>query len=65
MHCANGSNRSVTVVVALLMMIENLSLKESMEEVRRCRPSARPLKDNWKELENFEKSLFSKDHVNA
>ena len=64
-HCANGSNRSVTVVVALLMMIENLSLKESMEEVRRCRPSARPLKDNWKELENFEKRLFSKDNVNA
>jgi protein-tyrosine phosphatase len=59
-HCANGSNRSVTIVIALLMLIEQLSLKESMEEVRKCRPSARPLKDNWKELEKLENSLQSR-----
>ena len=56
-HCANGSNRSVTVVVAVLMLLEGLNLAEAMQHVRACRPSARPLKDNWRELEHLEREL--------
>lgn len=57
-HCANGSNRSATVTIALLMLLENLTLAQAFEEVKSKRPSINPLKDNRLELVRFERKRF-------
>jgi len=50
-------NRSVTVIVAVKMLLDNLTLKESFEEVKRRRPQASPFNDNRLELLKFEKKI--------
>jgi len=57
-HCAAGMNRSVTVAVALKMLLDNVPLKESFEEVKRKRPQAAPFQDNRQELLKFEKKIY-------
>lgn len=62
-HCANGSNRSATVAVALLMMMEDRTLEDAMREIKALRPSARPLKDNWEELKKLDAKLVARRGV--
>ena len=56
-HCANGSNRSPTIVVAYLMVAMELSLKDAYATVMSRRPHIMILKDNRAELRKFEKEL--------
>lgn len=57
LHCAHGCNRSVTVCVALLMMIEGLSLRRAIKHVYNRRSVAWIEPDNIQELIKFEKQL--------
>ena len=57
-HCANGSNRSATVVLALLMQMTGRSLRDSWLALLADRPNVFPLKDNQRELIAFEQRLF-------
>ncbi|EGD76956.1 hypothetical protein PTSG_07297 [Salpingoeca rosetta] len=56
-HCAAGCNRSVTVCVALLMMLENMTLREAFAHVKKQRPGVWPMKDNRQQLLAFERKL--------
>ncbi|XP_072018158.1 dual specificity protein phosphatase 9-like [Amphiura filiformis] len=70
-HCANGSNRSATVVIALLMMLPltytegrllsetetGMSLKEAYDHVKIRHAATAPLRDNRAQLILFEKDL--------
>ena len=56
-HCANGSNRSPTVVIALLMMLRGWSLATALTHVQ-CRRPVQPLADNRRELLAFELRRF-------
>lgn len=47
-HCRAGQNRSVTTVVALLMMSKGWSLKRSYLTVKQYRPWIAPFDDNRK-----------------
>ena|SRR3990167_5110233 len=62
-HCAHGANRSATVVIALLMQLENLTLREAWIQVRRRRRFVSPLKDNQQELAKFEIQLHGKNSL--
>jgi protein-tyrosine phosphatase len=53
-HCANGSNRSATVLVALLMQIQQWSLRQAWLAILTDRPNVYPLKDNQLQLLAFE-----------
>ena len=55
-HCANGSNRSPTVAVALLMQLHNWPLATAYAHVA-SRRSVQPLADNRRELLRFELEL--------
>ncbi|CAK0826969.1 unnamed protein product [Prorocentrum cordatum] len=57
-HCANGSNRSVTVACAVLMALRNLRLNDAWEVIKARRPQALPLQDNQQQLLEFDKKLF-------
>ena len=52
-HCANGSNRSATIVIALVMMLKDLPLSNAWMSVCKER-KVLPLKDNRKELLAYE-----------
>mmetsp|Transcript_13776 Transcript_13776/g.16401 ORF Transcript_13776/g.16401 Transcript_13776/m.16401 type:complete len:180 (+) Transcript_13776:17-556(+) len=54
-HCANGSNRSSTITIALFMTLFNMTLKESFCHIKNKHSSTNPLKDNRIELMNWEK----------
>ena len=54
-HCANGSNRSPTIAVALLMMLNEWPLCTAYEHVA-SRRQINPLADNQRQLLAFEKS---------
>lgn len=60
-HCANGSNRSCTVMIAMMMMLHKLTLKEAYQYVKAKRPSCVPLKDNRAELIKFEAKRYHGD----
>jgi len=55
-HCANGSNRSVTVTLALLMIIDGRDLQTSWNTVQGRRKNAMPLRDNRHALLEFERN---------
>jgi len=57
-HCANGSNRSPSVAIALLMMLFDWSLATAWEHVA-CRRTIQPLADNRRELLVFERTRRS------
>ena len=57
-HCANGSNRSSTVVIALLMILQGLDLKTAFDTVKRAHQKTAPLMDNRKQLMDFERRLY-------
>jgi predicted protein tyrosine phosphatase len=52
-HCANGSNRSPTMVVGYMMRSRGLSLESALRWVLRRRPHIQPLPDNLAELNTF------------
>eukprot|EP00040_Diaphanoeca_grandis_P041820 m.263570 g.263570 ORF g.263570 m.263570 type:complete len:185 (-) comp51036_c0_seq1:294-848(-) len=52
-HCANGSNRSATVVTAMIMKLYSISLKQSYAIVKKYHPASNPLPDNRKEIFNY------------
>ena len=64
-HCAAGVNRSVTVVIAMLMLLDKLTLKEAWAIVRSKRKSACPLSDNIRELIKFEEKLYQTTTLTA
>jgi hypothetical protein len=57
-HCMQGQNRSVSVVLAYLMTCENMSLKEAICHIRSAGRSCCPFRDNIEELIRYETSLF-------
>ena len=57
-HCANGSNRSSTVVIALLMILQGLDLKNAFNTVKNAHQKTAPFMDNRKQLMDFERRLF-------
>lgn len=64
-HCYAGMNRSVTVVIASLMINEKMTLKEAWETVKAQRTMACPFADNREELIRFEKQLTGKNTMTA
>ncbi|CAA2994697.1 dual specificity phosphatase 1-like [Olea europaea subsp. europaea] len=56
-HCFAGRSRSVTIVVAYLMMKNGMNLSEALEHVKRKRPVASPNSGFISQLQNFERSL--------
>jgi tRNA threonylcarbamoyladenosine modification (KEOPS) complex Pcc1 subunit len=56
-HCFAGMNRSPTIVTAILMYFEKLSLKEAFECVAKKRPCVDILEDNRNQLIHFEEEL--------
>ncbi|CAA2997936.1 dual specificity phosphatase 1-like [Olea europaea subsp. europaea] len=56
-HCFAGRSRSVTIVVAYLMMKNGISLSEALEHVKRKRPVVSPNSGFISQLENLERSL--------
>mmetsp|Transcript_20935 Transcript_20935/g.31163 ORF Transcript_20935/g.31163 Transcript_20935/m.31163 type:complete len:207 (+) Transcript_20935:2-622(+) len=59
-HCAAGQNRSPTIVIAAIMTIHKISLKEAYVYVRTRRPGICPFRDNRAELIKYEKQLYGK-----
>jgi protein-tyrosine phosphatase len=49
-HCANGSNRSAAVTIAIVMETEKESLLEAFKRVKLAHPPTNPLRDNIREL---------------
>jgi len=60
-HCANGSNRSATLTIATVMILERTSLSDAYKRVKVAHPKTMPLKDNIQELLKFELKFFGKD----
>ena len=56
-HCANGSNRSATVAIAVLMSLRGWSLAQAWALVHSRRAQAAPLADNRTQLLQFEQSM--------
>jgi len=61
-HCYHGMNRSVTVTIALVMMLEGITLKNSLFQVNNVRSTSIDW-DNVVELINFEKKIRKKTSV--
>ena len=53
-HCANGSNRSATVAMAVLMIVEGVTLCVAWEKVCTRHKQSAPLTDNRLQLLLFE-----------
>ena len=64
-HCANGSNRSPTVVVALMMALKRMTLSQAWDHVKSRRRAMRPLKDNVNELVSWEIEQFGQSSASA
>ena len=62
-HCANGSNRSVTVVLALLLLLDGCSLRTAWQTVKSRRNCAMPLRDNRVALVEFEKEVCGRSSM--
>lgn len=55
-HCQGGINRSPTVVLAYLVLQENMSLKQAWELLKACYPRASPHELYWKQLRELEEA---------
>lgn len=53
-HCANGSNRSATVAIAVLMQLEGMTLREAFDLTRERHRATAPLRKESAELVKFE-----------
>lgn len=57
-HCFAGQNRSVTITIAALMLMNKENLLDTYKYVRSKRPRACPFLDNRVQLLEFEKTLY-------
>ncbi|XP_070685637.1 dual specificity protein phosphatase 14 isoform X2 [Pempheris klunzingeri] len=62
-HCTAGRSRSPTLVMAYLMRSEGLSLRRAHELVLEQRPFVRPNAGFWRQLMDYERTLFSQTSV--
>lgn len=62
-HCFAGQNRSVTIVIAALMLINGENLANTYQFVRSKRPRACPFRDNRMQLLEFEKTLYKENSM--
>jgi protein-tyrosine phosphatase len=53
-HCANGSNRSATVVIAIFVSVFDFTLLEAYQHIKLKHKAAHPLKDNRTQLMEWE-----------
>ncbi|XP_030599622.1 dual specificity protein phosphatase 14 [Archocentrus centrarchus] len=58
-HCTAGRSRSPALIMAYLMRSEGLSLRRAHELVLDRRPFIRPNAGFWRQLMDYERSLFS------
>ncbi|KAM9318946.1 dual specificity protein phosphatase 14 [Pholidichthys leucotaenia] len=62
-HCTAGRSRSPSLIMAYLMRSEGLSLRRAHELVLERRPSIRPNSGFWRQLMDYERSLFGRTTV--
>ncbi|KAG7225940.1 hypothetical protein INR49_018541 [Caranx melampygus] len=60
-HCTAGRSRSPALVMAYLMRFQGLSLRQAYEQVLEQRPFIRPNAGFWRQLIDYEKTLFSRN----
>ncbi|XP_022077719.1 dual specificity protein phosphatase 14 isoform X2 [Acanthochromis polyacanthus] len=57
-HCTAGRSRSPALILAYLMRFEGLNLRQAHELVLEQRPFIRPNTGFWRQLMDYERSLF-------
>ena len=62
-HCVAGISRSATMVLVYLMKYQSLTLKEAHALVKSRRPFIRPNLGFWRQLVEYEYSLFGKNSI--
>lgn len=62
-HCTAGRSRSPALIMAYLMRFEGLSLRRAHELVLEQRPFIRPNAGFWRQLMDYERTLFSRNTV--
>ncbi|XP_039987068.1 dual specificity protein phosphatase 14 [Xiphias gladius] len=62
-HCTAGRSRSPALIMAYLMRFEGLSLRQAYEQVLEQRPFIRPNAGFWRQLMDYERSLFGRNTV--
>ncbi|KAK5868141.1 hypothetical protein PBY51_009181 [Eleginops maclovinus] len=62
-HCSAGRSRSPALIIAYLMRFEGLSLRRAHEAVLEQRPFIRPNAGFWRQLMEYERTLFGKNTV--
>uniref|UniRef100_A0A3B4TPN3 Uncharacterized protein n=1 Tax=Seriola dumerili TaxID=41447 RepID=A0A3B4TPN3_SERDU len=62
-HCTAGRSRSPALIMAYLMRFEGLSLRQAHEQVLEQRPFIRPNAGFWRQLMDYERTLFSRNTV--
>ncbi|TKS80503.1 Dual specificity protein phosphatase 14 [Collichthys lucidus] len=62
-HCTAGRSRSPALIMAYLMRFEGLSLRRAHEAVLEQRPFIRPNAGFWRQLMDYERTLFNRTTV--
>ncbi|XP_030250517.1 dual specificity protein phosphatase 14 isoform X2 [Sparus aurata] len=62
-HCSAGRSRSPALIMAYLMRFSGLSLRRAHEVVLEQRPFIRPNAGFWRQLMDYERTLFSRNTV--
>ncbi|XP_026233573.1 dual specificity protein phosphatase 14 isoform X2 [Anabas testudineus] len=62
-HCTAGRSRSPALIMAYLMRFQGLSLRQAHEVLLQNRPFIRPNAGFWRQLIDYEKTLFSGNTV--
>ncbi|XP_042372094.1 dual specificity protein phosphatase 14 [Plectropomus leopardus] len=62
-HCTAGRSRSPALIMAYLMRFEDLSLRQAHEVVLDQRPFIRPNAGFWRQLMDYERTLFGRNSV--
>uniref|UniRef100_A0A3Q3FNH1 Dual specificity protein phosphatase 14-like n=1 Tax=Kryptolebias marmoratus TaxID=37003 RepID=A0A3Q3FNH1_KRYMA len=62
-HCSAGRSRSPALVMAYLMRSKGLSLHQAHKMVLECRPFIRPNAGFWRQLMDYERTLFGRNTV--
>lgn len=58
MHCWMGTSRSVSIIIAYLMKVDQIPYKEATNLVRETREQANPIPHFVEELEKYEKVVL-------
>ncbi|KAM9359679.1 dual specificity protein phosphatase 14 [Symphorus nematophorus] len=62
-HCTAGRSRSPSLIIAYLMRFEGISLRQAHELVLQQRPFVRPNAGFWRQLMDYERTLFGRNTV--